>query len=93
MPALAHSYVIAVMSLILAFSLIDLGVVIGFIARFSSYGSIFQPQMGICGFNFVIGLFGVAVGITGFVSIRINTKPMSKILILKAFNVKIKNYS
>jgi hypothetical protein len=56
---------VSIMSLILAFSVIHLGVGIGIIAPDRQYGDIFRPQVGLASFNLVISFLGFVTGAMG----------------------------
>jgi len=72
-------FVITIMALILAFSIIHLGVSIGIIVPYHKYGDIFKPQIGLSGFNIVISAFGLVTGILGLISILMNSEQLGKI--------------
>ncbi|CAF1057698.1 unnamed protein product [Adineta ricciae] len=56
---------LAIMTLILIFSIIHLGVSIGIIGQYRKYSSFFGPQIGLAGYNLAISVFGLAAGING----------------------------
>lgn len=55
-------------SIVLGVGIIHLGVGIGIIAKYQRYNDIFQQQIGLCGYNIVIGLFTMFVGILGLIA-------------------------
>ncbi|CAF1205016.1 unnamed protein product [Rotaria sp. Silwood1] len=75
---------IVVMALLLAFSLIHLGVSIGIIAQFRKYGNFFRPQIGLAGFNLVISFFGLAAGGLGLAAIMTKKKSLGIIAAVAA---------
>jgi len=64
--------------LILFFSLIHLAVSISILARFSRYGDVFRPEIGIASFNLVIAVVGLIVGGVGLFSVLTHRKNLSK---------------
>lgn len=69
---------ISIMSLILAFSVIHLGVGIGIIAPDRPYGDIFRPQIGLASFNLVISIVGFATGVLGMLCVLKNADQLGK---------------
>jgi len=55
-------------SIILALGIIHLGVGIGIVAKYRQYSNVFQQQLGISGFNIVIGICAMATGTVGLVA-------------------------
>ena len=72
-------FALTIMALILAFSVIHLGVSIGIIVPYRKYGNIFRPQVGLSGFNLVISIFGLLTGILGIISISLKSEQFGKI--------------
>ncbi|CAF4250828.1 unnamed protein product [Rotaria sp. Silwood2] len=68
MATMIHILSIVIMALLLAFSIIHLGVSIGIIVQFRKYVNVFRPQIGLSGFNIVISLFGLLAGALGIIA-------------------------
>lgn len=79
MIAVDRIFPIVVMSSIIAFALIHLGVSIGIIVPYRKYGDIFTPLIGISSFNLVISFFGLLTGILGFIAAWSSSKRIGKI--------------
>ena len=62
------------MGVIIAFSIIHLGVSIGIIVPARQYGDVFRPQVGLASFNLVIFLLAIVTGGLGLVSIFTGAK-------------------
>lgn len=73
-------YGIIIMSLILIFSFIHLGVGIAIISKDRSYGGIFHPEIGLSAANIVISFFGMLVGTIGLFCILTDQKLLGKFL-------------
>ena len=73
-------YGILIMSLILIFSLIHLGVGIGIIARNRGFGTMFRPEIGLAAYNIVISFLGIIVGTIGLICILKHQKLLGKFL-------------
>ncbi len=71
-------YGIIMMSLILIFSFIHLGVSIGIISKNRSFGDMFRPEIGLSAFNIVISFLGIVVGAFGLFCILTNQEVSSK---------------
>jgi hypothetical protein len=63
-----------IMSSILLFSVIHLGVSIGIIVPYRQYGALFRPQVGLSAFNLVICILGFVAGILGVICILKNNR-------------------
>ena len=74
---------ISIMSLILAFSAIHLGVGIGIIAPDRSYSDIFRPQIGLASFNLVISILGLATGVLGMLCVLKNADQLGECQLLR----------
>jgi len=74
-------YGIIIMSLILIFSFIHLGVGIAIISKDRSYSGIFHPEIGLAAANIVISFFGILVGTIGLLCILMNQKLLGKFLL------------
>ena len=68
----------AIMGLILAFTLIHLGVSIGIIIPQRQYADVFRPQIGLASFNLVICVFGFVAGILGLISLIMKGEQIGK---------------
>jgi uncharacterized membrane protein len=79
MAILDRIFPLTIMGLILAFSLIHLGVSLGIIIPYRKYGDIFRPEIGLSAFNIVISFFGFLAGILGLISILKNSDRFGKI--------------
>ncbi len=64
--------------LILFFALIHLAVSISIIKRFSGYGDVFRPEVGLAGFNLVITIFAFLIVGFGLLSVLTNRGNLSK---------------
>lgn len=53
---------------ILIFGIIHLGVGIGVVAKYSQYDNVFQQQVGLAGYNIVVALLAIFVGIIGIIA-------------------------
>lgn len=73
-----HLFGVMILSLMVMFALIHLGVSIGIIATNKSFGNIFRPETGLASFNIVIAVFGFAVGIAGIICILTNRDGIGK---------------
>ena len=63
---------IAMMGLLLLFTVIHIGVSIGIIVPNRKYSDIFRPQIGLAAFNLVISIFSLVTGVMGLVSLSMN---------------------
>ena len=70
---------LTIMSLILLFSLIHLGVSIGIIGQYRKYSSFFGPQIGLAGYNLAISIFGLAAGIVGLFAFMTDSPKIGKV--------------
>ncbi|UJR30651.1 hypothetical protein I4U23_018175 [Adineta vaga] len=71
---------LSIMGLVLLFSIIHLGVSIGIIGSFRKYGDFFRPQIGLCGFNIAISIFGLVTSIVGAFSIMTDSPKIGKVV-------------
>jgi hypothetical protein len=71
-----------IISLVLVFSLIHLGVSIGIINTNRQYVGVFHPEVGLSGFNIVIAFFGIAVGSAGLMHLLTDFKIFSRVLLI-----------
>jgi uncharacterized membrane protein len=88
MAVIDRIFAISVMSLILVFSLIHIGVSIGIIVQYRKYNDIFRPQIGLSGFNLALSLIGLITGILGMVASGLRSEGFGKIY----FNIKRFSY-
>ena len=72
MALTARIFGIAVMGLLLLFTVIHIAVSIGIIVPDRQYSDIFRPQIGLAAFNLVISIFGLATGVIGLASLLMN---------------------
>jgi len=79
MGILDRIFPLTTMGLILAFSLIHLGVSLGIIIPYRKYGDIFRPEIGLAAFNIVISIFGFVAGILGLICVLKNSDRFGKI--------------
>ena len=80
-----------IMGLILAFTLIHLGVSIGVIVPQRQYADVFRPQIGLASFNLVICVFGFLAGILGLISLIMNGPQLGKCNTKTCFAVAIRS--
>ena len=69
---------IVLMAFILVFSLIHLGVSIGFIVPHRKYGEFFRPIVGLSAYNLVICIVGFVTGILGLVAITTRSEKFGR---------------
>lgn len=69
MAAPGRTPAIIISALILVFGIIHLGVGSGIVGRFRQFDDIFRQPVGLAGFNIVIGIYGIAIGIPGLVAV------------------------
>jgi hypothetical protein len=75
-------YGIIIMSLILIFSFIHLGVSIGIISENRSYNDMFRPEIGLSSFNIVISFLGIVVSALGLFCLLTNQGVLRKFLLI-----------
>ena len=69
MAAPGRTPAIIIAALILVFGIIHLGVGSGIVGRYHQFDDIFQQPVGLAGFNIVIGIYGIAIGLVGLVAV------------------------
>jgi hypothetical protein len=70
-----------IMSLILIFSFIHLGVGIGIISKNRSYGNMFHAEIGLSAYNIVISFLGILVGAVGLCCVLTGQEVLGKFLV------------
>ncbi len=75
-------YGIIIISLILIFSFIHLGVSIGIINSNRPYGDIFRPEIGLSSYNILISFLGIVVGVAGLIHMLTNQKALGRFLLI-----------
>jgi len=69
MAAPGRTSAIIVTSLIIVLGIIHLGVGIGIVAKYHQYDDVFRQPVGLSGFNIVIGVYAIAVGIVCLIAV------------------------
>ena len=69
MPEKRPTPAIIISGLILLLGIIHFAVGIGIATKYRQYKDVFRQSVGLCAFNIVIGLYAIAVGIMGLVSL------------------------
>jgi len=72
-------------SVLLIFGIIHFGVGVGIVAEYNKYHDVFVQQVGLSGFNIVVGIFGIAVGIVGLISVLKGYQFLGKCVFLSRF--------
>jgi hypothetical protein len=75
-------YGLIILSLIVVFSLIHLGVSIGIIDGDRPYEDIFRPEIGLSSYNIVIGFLGITAGSVGLMHMLTEYKGLGRFLLI-----------
>lgn len=78
MAAPGRTPALIVVGLIIAFGIIHFGASIGVVTRYRGYHDVFRPSIGLSGYNIVIGVYAVAVGIVCMIGILQERPALSK---------------
>ena len=78
MAGIHNVFGVVIMSSILAFAVIHLGVAIGIIASDRQHQDIFRPQIGLASFNLVISLLAFLTGVLGMICVLKNADRLGK---------------
>ncbi len=73
-----HLHSIILLSLILIFGIIHLGVGIGIVAKYHDYATVFQQQIGLSGYNIFVALLTIMISSLGLFSVSNGYSRLSK---------------
>jgi hypothetical protein len=72
-------------SVVLIFGIIHFGVGVGIVAKYNKYHDVFVQQVGLSGYNIFLGIFAIAVGIVGLLSVLKGYRLLGKYISLSRF--------
>ena len=79
MPEKRPTPAIIISALILLLGIVHLAVGLGIAMRYRQYRDVFRQSVGLCAFNIIIGIYGIAVGIMGLVSLLTRRGALSEL--------------
>ena len=81
MPEKRPTPAIIISGLILLLGIIHFAVGIGIAVKYRQYRDVFRQSVGLCAFNIVIGIYAIAVGILGLVSLLARRGALSELFV------------